>query len=288
MKTKSFLMIAALVMLSFYSCKKDSAVIEQASIDMADDDAVAEAIYEDVFNTVDNATIILDGLNKSLDSKSEMILSDSCPSITVTNPTSGVWPKKVTVDYGTACTGLNNNVRSGKILIEVTGPRLQLGSMRTTTFVDYYFNGIKVEGTKILENKGYNSSQNLVISVKLTGGKLTLPDGKTIERSFEHQRVWIAGLNTKNIWDDECLVTGTATGKNIDGISYKNTILTALDWKRACVFIVSGVVKIEREGAQPVEINYGTGECDAKAVVTRNGVSKEILLKNKHRNMWKN
>ena len=100
MKTKSFLMIAALVMLSFYSCKKDSAVIEQASIDMADDDAVAEAIYEDVFNTVDNATIILDGLNKSLDSKSEMILADSCPSVTITNPTSGVWPKKSRLTMG--------------------------------------------------------------------------------------------------------------------------------------------------------------------------------------------
>ena len=95
---------------------------------------------------------------------------------------------------------------------------------------------------------GYNNNQNLVISVKLTGGKLTLPDGKTIERSFEHQREWTAGLLTRNIWDDECLITGTATGKNIKGIAYTNTIITALHWKRACSFIVSGVVKIEREG----------------------------------------
>jgi hypothetical protein len=288
MKTKSFLMIASLAMLSLFSCKKDSVVIEQSSIDLADDDAVADVIYEDVFNTADNATIILDGLTKGIEAKSEMIISDSCPAITVTHATDGVWPKEVTVDYGTACIGLNNNVRSGKILIEVTGPRLQTGSRRTVTFADYYFNGIKVEGTKVLENKGFNSSQDLVVSVILTGGKLTLPDGKVIERSVEHQRVWIAGLNTKNIWDDECLITGTATGKNIDGISYKNTILTALDWKRACLFIVSGVVKIERDEAQPVEIDYGTGDCDAKAVVTRNGLSKEILLRNKHRNMWKN
>jgi hypothetical protein len=42
---------------------------------------------------------------------------------------------------------------------------------------------------------------------------------------------------------------------------------------------------MERAGSAPVELNYGTGECDAKAVVTREGESKEILLRNKHRSM---
>lgn len=288
MKTKFILMIASLVMLSYSSCKKDSALIEQTSIDLADDDAVTDAVFEDVFNTADNATIILDQMGKSPDTKSETVVTDSCPVITVTRPAGGIWPKVVTVDYGTRCVGTNDNIRSGKIIIEVTGPRLQVGSKRTVTFVNYFFNGIKVEGTKVLENVEYNSNQNLVVSIKLTEGKLTLPDGKFIERSFTHQREWIAGLLTKNIWDDECLITGSATGKNINDIAYKNTITSALHWKRACLFIVSGVVKIERNGALPVEINYGTGECDAKAVLTRGEESKEILLKNKHRNMWKN
>ncbi|MCX6253342.1 MAG: hypothetical protein NTV31_02570 [Bacteroidia bacterium] len=285
MKTKIFLMMAAMVMVSFSSCKKDSDNIDQTSIDLADDDAVSDAVFEDVFNTADNATIIVDQMGKSINAKSETVVNDSCPTITITHPTTDIWPKIVTVDYGTGCTGFNDNTRSGKIVIEVTGPRLQVGSKRTVTFVNYYFNGIKVEGTKVLENMGYNSNQNLVISVKLTDGKLTLPDGKVIERSVDHQREWTAGLLTRNIWDDECLITGTATGKNIVGVAYTNTIMTALLWTRACRFIVSGVVKIEREGMLPVELDYGTGECDAKAIVTRGGVSKEILLKYKHRNM---
>jgi hypothetical protein len=274
--------------ISFSSCKKDSSsgVIDQQSINLADDDAVADVVFEDVFNTADNATIILDQMGKSLDTKSETVLSDSCPTITITRPTAALWPKTVTVDYGTSCTGINDNVRSGKIVIEVTGPRLQQGSKRTVTFVNYFFNGIKVEGTKVLENMGYNSNQNLVISVKLTDGKLTLPDGKTIERSADHQREWTAGLLTRNIWDDECLITGSATGKNIDGLTYTNTITTALHWTRACRFIVSGVVNIQKSGMEPVQLDYGNGECDAKAVVTRGDVSKEILLKNKHRNFW--
>ena len=289
MKTKVLIMVTALAVLSFSSCKKDkstSGAIDQTSVNLADDDAVTDVVYEDVFNTADNATIMLDQIGKSLDASAETIFTDSCPTITVTRPTSALWPKIVTVDYGTSCTGINDNVRSGKIVIEVTGPRLQEGSKRTITFINYFFNGIKVEGTKVLENMGYNNSQNLVISVKLTDGKLTLPDGTTIERTVDHQREWIAGLLTKNIWDDECLITGTATGKNIDGITYTNTILTALHWTRACRFIESGVVNIQMAGKEAVQLDYGNGDCDAKAVVTRGDMSKEILLKNKHRNFW--
>jgi hypothetical protein len=69
------------------------------------------------------------------------------------------------------------------------------------------------------------------------------------------------------------------------GFPILNIIMTALHWKRACFFIVSGVVKIERDELQLIEINYGSGDCDAKAVVTRGGESKEILLRHKRRIM---
>ena len=88
----------------------------------------------------------------------------------------------------------------------------------------------------------------MVFSVKLTDGKLTLPNSSVIERSVDHQREWIAGFDTKNIWDDEVLITGTTNGVTINKVAYTNTITTALHWKRVCKFIVSGVVKIEREG----------------------------------------
>jgi hypothetical protein len=285
MKTRFYLMIVSIAIMSFISCQKDTSTVEQASVNIADDDAVSDAVFEDIYSTTDNAEIILDELSKSGASKSMSLLADSCPSITITQPETGIWPKTVTVDFGEGCTGLYDNSRSGKIIIVITGPRLEVGSTRTVTFENYYFNGIKVEGTKVVENTGYNSNQNLVFSVTLTGGKLTLPDGKFIERSFVHQREWIAGLLTRNIWDDECLVTGTATGTTLEGVVYNNTITTALHWKRVCFFIVSGVVKIEREGKPDVEINFGTGECDAKAIVTRGGESKEILLRHKIRTM---
>jgi hypothetical protein len=284
MKTKIFIMIAALAILSFSSCTKQS-LIDQTSIDLADDDAVSDAVFEDVFNTVDNADIILEGIPKGDITKSQPVLTDSCPAITITHPSDEVWPKTITIDFGEGCTGLFDNTRAGKIIIVVTGPRKEAGSKKTVSFENYYFNGIKVEGTKEIENMGYNNNQNLVFSVKLMNGKLTLPDNKFIERSFEHQREWTAGALTRNIWDDEFLITGSTAGININGIAYTNTIMTALQWKRVCRFVVSGVVKIEREGAEPVEINYGDGECDAVATVMRGGETKEIQLRFRHRGM---
>lgn len=284
MKTKIFLMIAALALLSFSSCTKE-VTIDQTSIDIADDDAVADAVFEDVFNTVDNADMILDNLTKSAVTKSATVVGDSCPVITITHLTDGIWPKIITVDFGEGCVGLFDNTRAGKIIITVTGPRLEIGSKKTVTFENYYFNEIKVEGTKEVENIINNSNENLIFSVKLMNGIVTLPDGNTIERSFEHQKEWIAGSDTRYIGDDEFLITGTTTCKNIDGISYTNTIMTALHWKRACRFLVSGIVQIEREGAEPIELDYGDGECDSKATVTRGGETKEIQLRFRHRTM---
>jgi hypothetical protein len=287
MKTKIFIMGTALALFSFFSCNKDNNPIEETSADFVEDDAVTELAYEDVFNTVDNATITMENLMGTAKgyTQSTLVLADSCPTITITNPTTGIFPKTITIDYGTGCSGFNGSTRSGKIIITVTDRRNVLNSIRTVTFDNYFFNLIKIEGTKELKNLGLNDNQNMVISDNLTGGKLTLPDGKTIERSFEHQREWIAGWGTKNIWDDECLITGTATGKGINGREYTNTILTALHWKRVCEFLVSGTIKFERSGVDPVVLDYGTGDCDDIATLTTGDQTKTIKLKHKHRLM---
>jgi hypothetical protein len=242
--------------------------------------------FDDVFNTVDNATIILENAMGKGDLKSGSIsAADSCPVVTVSSTSAEVWPKTITVDYGAGCTGFYGSSRKGKIIITVSARRNVTGATRTVTFDNYYFNNIKVEGTKVATNLGPNASQNIEISVVLTGGKLTLPNEKTIERSFDHKREWIAGFATKNIWDDQCLITGTATGKNIEGVSYTNTILSPLRWKRVCEFLVGGVIKFEREGAEAVELDYGQGECDALATLKRGDQTKEITLRHKHRLM---
>jgi hypothetical protein len=286
MKTKIFLFILSASVISFTSCTKDSTPLEQASVDLVDDNAVSDVAFDDIYSTVDNATQILESaLGKGYSKSSSLVLADSCPLVTVDNLSSTVWPKVITINDGNGCSGYYGSTRKGKIIITVSARRTVLNSTRTVTFDNYYFNGIKVEGVKEVKNIGPNSGQNVEFAVKLTAGKLILPDGKTIERSFDHKREWIAGFATKNIWDDECLVTGMASGKNINGVAYTNTIVTALHWKRVCEFLTAGVIKFEREGVQAVELDYGQGECDAIATLKRGDQTKQITLKHKHRLM---
>lgn len=286
MKTKVLLFILSAAIIPFISCTKDSTPLETASVELVDDNAVSDVAFDDIFSTVDNATQILENaLGKGYTKSTGVVLADSCPVVTVDNLASAVWPKVITINYGEGCTGYYGSSRKGKIIITVTARRNTVNSLRTVTFDNYYFNGIKVEGVKEIKNLGPNSNQNIEFSVKLTGGKLTLPDGKTIERALDHKREWIAGFTTKNIWDDECLITGTATGKNINGVAYTNTITTAVHWERVCEFPVAGVIKFEREGVKAVELDYGQGDCDAIATLKRGDQSKQITLKHKQRLM---
>ncbi len=285
MKAKRFLLIAAVALFALTSCEKNSP-LEQKSLDIADDDAVVEAVYEDIYNSVDIAVGLFDlVMNEPGLKSSSTVLADSCPLVTIDFPDAERWPKVITIDYGAGCSGFYGATRAGKIIIEITGPRRVIGSKRTVTFENYFINGIGVEGTRTVENMGPNNNGNVVFKIVLENGKLVLPDGKELLRESVREREFIAGFATNNPWDDECLITGFVNGTNYEGLRYQNTIITALHWKRVCAFFVSGIVEIKVSGVEPFTLDYGDGECDAVATVSRGDQSREITLRFRHRKM---
>jgi len=141
-------MIAAIAILTIQSCTKNAA-LDQTSIDLADDDAVSEAVFDDIFNSVDNADIILNSFLKGDAAKSELVvIADSCPSITITHPSDGIWPKTITVDFGTGCSGLYDNTRSGKIIITVSGPRMEKDQLNPSLLKTISSTGLRLRGLK--------------------------------------------------------------------------------------------------------------------------------------------
>jgi hypothetical protein len=271
MRTKSIIILIAAMGLALVACQKQTP-LEITSVEAANDAAFTETVFDDVFSTLDISSLYMESAAKT------KAVIDTCPYISISYPEVGEWPRTLTIDYGTSCTGLDNIVRSGKIIISVTAPRAQTGSIRSITFDGYYFNGIKIEGTKTVENLGTNDNGNVVMSVKLTGGKVILPDESYISLEFNREREYISGFNTHYFWDDECLITGYATGTGLNGKSFTHTITSALDWKAVCRFIVSGTIKLEVQGIEPFTLDYGNGDCDNLATLTRGDESKEITL----------
>lgn len=271
MKTKTLILFVALTGLIMSSCSKSDPIDTKAT-DVADDVALSEALYDDAFASLEIATVFAE-----VGKKSASIL-DSCPLITINSPGQEFFPRNIVIDYGTGCTGLFDMERSGKILITLSGPRGTTGSERVLTFDNYHVNGAKVEGTYTIENLGPNSNQNAMFAVSLEGGKITFPDSKVITREFSRQREYIQGYGTWNPWDDKCLITGTAAGTNLGGKSYSLTITNPLEWTAACRFLIGGTIRFEVDGIEPFELDYGTGECDDVATLSRGDESKEITL----------
>lgn len=286
MKTKNYLYILSIILVGailFQSCDKEkTSTLTDDEVAMAEDDALAENLFSEIFDIALSAEQLVDGLINNGTLKS-VVISDSCPNVTVDHPDSTYWPKIITIDYGDGCTGFYEQTRSGKIIIQVTGRYRVAGTSRTITLENYYINGIHVEGTKTVTNNGENDNGNITYSIELTGGKITTPDSIVITRESVRTREWVEGSDTRNIWDDVYFITGQTTGTNFRGVAYSRTIITPLEWAATCRFIKSGSIDIVVSENDPITLDFGNGECDNEATVSRNGETKTIQLRYRHR-----
>lgn len=258
------------------SCEKNSDDIPE--VNLAEDDALASQVFDDVFQEVEDAMetmegIIYDGTKKSA---SEV----TCKTVTVEQPDDTTfWPRTITIEYSGECEGPNGRIHSGKIIVVVNKRYIDPEYYRTVSFEDFYVDGYKIEGVKTITNEGLNDNQNICYSVILENGKVTTPDGTEFTREFSRIREWIAGAETPRLrFDDEYLITGSASGINWKGLAFTRTITTPLHVAIACPWIMSGTVEIEVEGRNTAILDYGDDTCDRYATVTVGEESRTITI----------
>jgi hypothetical protein len=256
--------------------------VEDIDLMTAEDDAIADMAYDDVFTEVESIMAIMDAFGYDLPAtKSEL---DTCPVISVISPDGGFWPRQVIVDFGDGCSH-TKRVRKGKILITVSGPMWEQGSSRTVELEDFYVNDHKVEGTRVVTNEGrwtegeYEGKR--YFSVVLTDGKVYVPDSDiVISKEVNRTRTFVEGEDTRwDTRDDIWYIDGIASGINRKGIPFTREITSSL-WKEiGCRFITKGAVLISAEGRPDVILDYGNGDCDFEATVTVGDETKTINLR---------
>lgn len=275
MKTK-FLIIPSLIALLFLnSCDKSSD--NSIKVVTAEDDALSELLFDDVFSEVDDAMAFMEDIIYSESKKSAD--ANLCKTITIETPDDSTqWPKTITIDYGDGCTSPNGITRSGKIITVVNGKYVNEGFSRTTNFDNYYVDGYKIEGERSLVNEGFNDNGNLYFTVTLINGKITNSEGEVRTKEFQRIREWVAGYDTPRLRiDDEYMITGTANGVNRNGEAYSKIIIEPLHVARSCRWILSGVVEMSL-GDKSLSLDYGDDTCDRIATVTIDDETKEIIL----------
>lgn len=271
LKISSIFILFAVFTFTFISCEKDSVTNTQDAIATTEEVAASEGAFDDVF---EQAEIYENGAQKSIDSAGYCM-----PTITIEYPEGTPFPRIVTIDFGTdGCTGRNDAVRKGIIIVKVTAFFLEKGSKRIVTFDNFSVNDYLVEGTKTVTNMGQNDAGNWVRKIEIDGSIIT-PEGNKITRVSSREREWIAGANTPlYFWDDVFSITGTAKGVNSKGVEYSSEITSPLIKARNCRWIQEGVIEITL-GDNTVVIDYGDGTCDNVATATVNGESKEIKFR---------
>jgi hypothetical protein len=237
------------------SCNKNTDSATEESV--AADNSTAEANFSDEARIVD-AAAIESGLGKT---------NGSCPTITLDTMST---PHKMILDFGaTNCIGADGKTRRGQIIITWTGRYREAGTIITHTYVDFFQNDNKIEGTKTVTNNGINNAGHLYFSVIITNAKITKTNGKVISWNSNRTREWIQGANTPTISDDIYNITGSASGTDGNGNAFSVNITKALNVDFGCQYhLTSGTIEITPAGKPTRVVDYGNGSCDDDATIT--------------------
>jgi hypothetical protein len=285
------MLLAFIGILVVPSCSKDkSGSISSKDVASAQDEVFADALYEEVDNTVVSNITALDLAGFSnVSMKSTHHDSDDCMMITVDHPDSVSFPKVATLDFGEGCTRIfeNDTINlKGQIIVTITDRWFLEGSQHIITFNNFYINGVKLEGTRTITNKGLNVRNHFELGIILTSGKVIFNDTAILTRESNHVREWIRGHNPMN---DTILVTGTASGVNISGEQYERIITTPLvlvrcqevQWRWA---IIKGSVQITNSATGVSTIDYSSSGCEGSVVLSKDGIHMNMPFRYKHHN----
>ncbi len=196
-----------------------------------------------------------------------------CAEVTVEGET---FPKIVTIVYGEDCITRRGISKTGTIIITLSDTITNPGAEYTLEYVDMIINNKQVEKTATFINEGMNENGNWVISSESVT-TISKNDTLIVTREFSQSREWLAGFETPEFRDDIFLKTGGGSIALNGDMKFEREITDPLLIDRSCQFILSGVVEITRNDETMI-IDFGDGECDNIAVVTKDGISEEIEL----------
>lgn len=204
-------------------------------------------------------------------------MNGQVPSVSIDTASMG-YPMKITIDYGKSTENQHGMKISGKVIIAISGSKNTDGSTRTISFTDCKIDSIGIAGTSTETFLGNNTTARKISTVSdLT---FTLANGMVINRAGNEVREWIKGLDTPHDWNDDMFqITGTVNVKSSTGDNYSRMITIPLIRLGDCSHPVQGAVKFSKNGSMIATLDYGKGICDNLALLTTNGKTVEIVLK---------
>ena len=264
--TRFSALLFILAMLS--SCRKEKEELVD-SIETAKDNSFAMVLWDDVYKTVDEQSSGIEGIRSTYSACIDTVIVDTLSV-----------PRSITIDFGQDdCSGIDGRVRKGQLFVTYTGRYREVGTVITTTPIDYSIDGYSLNGTKTITNVGTNDNGEPTFSVQVENATIVAPGGAwTASWESQRTRVWKEGYETLALLDDVYEISGTQFGINRNGNSYTANIVSPLRIEVGCPWIVSGIYQLIPQGLATRSVDFGNGTCDPYVAVTVNGNTYNFSL----------
>ncbi|MBL1181312.1 MAG: hypothetical protein D8M18_09450 [Bacteroidetes bacterium] len=252
------------------ACRKSDRDLDK-TLNSVEDNSLAESYFSHVFKLVDAAAKFNKGISSNTSQTDTSLFG--CDQISVDSLSS---PKKMSINFNSSCIG-NATEHSGKITVLFYGKYNELGTKTKITFSNFKLNGRLIGGVMTITNNGLLINGNQSYSFEVSSGTVS---GEKSQLAWQCKRKWEMGVGQASVAvpDDVYWVTGTAEGRAFKGNAFTVEITEALEITNDCVYITKGKCDVKPETLHTRRIDYGAGNCDAKAQVSINGEEYEVNL----------
>lgn len=185
----------------------------------------------------------------------------------------GQYADSMVINYGMGTQLNNGRVMSGSMIINTSEEPNGDGFMREITYDNFSVDSMSITGMTTMYISGDHQSGGTHI---LAGDiMITMPDGTTIHRESEITREWIDGGETNlEQTDDVMQVTGhviNTINENGTETIYRKDIIEPMIKATGCRYFSQGIIELSQGGNVIATLDYGNGECDDVAVLTKDG-----------------
>ncbi len=265
----TLLLTAGIILTAVTACKKDSdAPATNPTVESATQALRSQQLIATSFGIALRGAAEADGF-------ASQEVDDRCGSLTISPLDPAVFPKVITVDFGTGCTDNDGKFKSGKVTLSF-GKIWEPGSEVSLQYDNYTEDGAQLSGKFTLQNQ--STPDAAIITILAQGIKAADANGNTLDYDAVETFTQTAGHGTPLNWNDDVFnVTGSIQTVLTNGETIDWTIQTPLVKANNCFWVSAGTGVLDINGLA-VGVDYGDGTCDNKATATINGQTYPITL----------
>lgn len=187
----------------------------------------------------------------------------TCPGTVITRDDK---KGQISIDFGSGCISAGGLEKQGSLTIQYTGNFLSKGSQLEISLEDFSVNGHTLQGTKTLENLGYDAEERkLKFSSSMKNFKIVNPEGQSFTVNQEHTRELELSTETEG-FRIYLKGSGTLAAENFSTTTFE--IVQPLKYMQECIESgsfnpIEGSLQISSKADKSTILSFSSKGCSS-------------------------